>query len=660
MRGGQCEAVNYALQVITGLLNPNDDLIVNTMTVCGNITEYEYRRMSEEDFVKRLCSYDNFLDNKERAFQEIRKINCTYGNPFNAVDITMEMMEASPKEAKWLIFLTDGEWESDMERNDKKNLERFIEQTGTQVIFLNTDPNPADRSNNLDPTLRDIADVEPLQTQGKLDRIIDQMEQIGKTVMGIPGKGLDYTIDGNTVTISTPVPLKRLIVLDQERTSNSSSFPGVKEAKQNTETPLDITEDIMASNKQLSGRITHLEYANGKHVIPNGEITITFDAPIKGRNIQFFPEVAAKLVAYPTGDIKGSSGSIYTICEDEDGLVVEAKLLDLNDQPLANIDFKDCDVRLLSSGKKIKMDYDAGKKLFRAKLSLDDDETKFSVSAEYEGYFNFLSNLFTIRKDTCQKRSAGIKSEDPVLRGIVDRLDEVSPIIVYPIISDGPGQPKRSPTPEEFEDLDIEKVNKIRLGIKVKKKDDHWEVYPTTNMCACFTKTGEGELVLKMVSDNDRINADDELTVKVEIEDIGWWEKCGWLLIAGAIFLVFLWYLMGIFKKPRFAKGSEIVYYRSTRTSKRRPISYGLPTGFFNRYLIPYLPEKRNVEGLTFKAGKRGSYVFLTEGAQEENMYIGGSPIEYPGEKDARVSLGEEVMIVRKSYRENYQYNLVN
>lgn len=660
MRGnGQCEAVNYALQVIVGLTNPGDELYVNTMTLCRDVRQTEFDRMSEEEFKQRLCRYDNFLRDKEAAFETIQEIACTYANPFYAVDETMDELRQSRKKEKWLLFLTDGEWEDDMQKSDQRRLKNFIETTGAQVMFLNVDRNPRESKNNLDDALDDIADIKPLQTKGNISTIIDQMEVMGRQMMGIPKGGLKYEVEGNRVIIKTPIPLKRLIMLDQEK-SSTGTFRKITRADVDGEVELKPSQNLYPKGDGISAWINSLEYTEGNYVIPAGTITIEFDDDISSRDIRFLPEAAAKLIAYPAGDIKSSSGSIYTVCDDVNQLKVEAKLVDMNNQPLANIDLKDCKVVVHSEGKNTEMTYQTTEKVFRAEIPLGGDETKFSVSAEYEGYFNYLSNLFTVRKDTCVKRVAGIETQNNVMRGVVDRLDEVQPIQVFPRIKDGPSGAFRSPTAEEFEDLYIEKTGGGRVKVKVEKEADHWLVRPSKNWCACFTATGKSEIELTMGSDNPSIKSDDSLTIVVEIEDIGWWDKCGWLVIAFLIFLVFLWYLVGLFKKPRFSKGSEVVYFRSTRTSKRRAISYGLPTNFVNRYFIPYLPEKRTVEGLTFIAGKRYSYILLDKDSQEENMYIGGSLIEEANLKDERVSMGEEVMIVRKKYREHYQYNLIN
>ena len=88
--------------------------------------------------------------------------------------------------------------------------------------------------------------------------------------------------------------------------------------------------------------------------------------------------------------------------------------------------------------------------------------------------------------------------------------------------------------------------------------------------------------------------------------------------------------------------------------------SYPLPTGFFNRYLVPYMPEKQVVGTVEFKAGARCSHVLIDRNTQTENMFVSGFPIENPRQKDLRLSNGEKLEVARSGgSKEVYEYRKI-
>ncbi len=205
----------------------------------------------------------------------------------------------------------------------------------------------------------------------------------------------------------------------------------------------------------------------------------------------------------------------------------------------------------------------------------------------------------------------------------------------------------------------MEQVGDVRIGIEVEKRDGKMYVRPTTFMCACFTTTGKDQLQIQLKSTNPNliITERGKLTIDIEIEDVGFWEKCGWLVIAGIIGLILLWYIFGILRKPRFCSGTEVIITKKSRVMTRKPKSYPLPTGFFNRYFVPYIPEKRTVGSVTFKAGARCSHILIAANTQNDKMYVSGFPLDNPGKKDVRLSNAEKLEISRQNGKEIYEYH---
>ena len=231
-------------------------------------------------------------------------------------------------------------------------------------------------------------------------------------------------------------------------------------------------------------------------------------------------------------------------------------------------------------------------------------------------------------------------------------------VTVSPQIKFG-DEPARSPNAEEMKDLYIEKLNDTRVGIDVIEKNGKMYIKPTTFLCACFTTTGKDELELALRSKNPNLKIDKNatLTLQIEIEDDSFWAKCGFLIIAFIVLLLLVWYIWGILKKPRFCKGSEIIIAKQGQLTKSRPKSYPLPTGFFNRYLVPYVAESKVVGSIKFKAGSRCSHVLISKETQTENMFVSGFPIDEPNKKDVRLSIGEKLEIRKRTRKEIYEYN---
>ena len=114
--------------------------------------------------------------------------------------------------------------------------------------------------------------------------------------------------------------------------------------------------------------------------------------------------------------------------------------------------------------------------------------------------------------------------------------------------------------------------------------------------------------------------------------------------------LFFLWWFVGLLRKARFRPGAAIVRERGQRRETEL-----LRGSWVLRWVVPYLPERRTLWGLVFKAGSTRSFVLLAKESQAEDMRIGGQPIDAPGQKDLRISSGEAVQTTGRN-RESFRY----
>ncbi len=650
MKGEQCDAVNYALQTMVGVLSPDDELYVVTM----------------ED--KRLHTIN--LRNKQAEINnKIRPLQCRRDNPFEAVNIAIAQLDKSRKKQKYLLLLADGEWEDlDPKRpkrravENKKTLEDFSKQLTTEIIFLNLDKLNDDIRNTLKTVLSDINRQEPLQTNGKPKEIIRHMGDMAATVMSMSPEGLGVEQKGNRIVVNSKVPLKRLIVVGQGAVdlSELSNVTSVVSANKELYVEGPFTANKKSQNFSLSGKILHIKSGkNSKKAIPKGDINIKLNQPINIQQYKFLPETAAKLSIDFDGFFKTAAKDV--VCDSTKFITLNAQILDLEGKSLDTEVLKESTVTFKNedSRKRERFQLIADKQQFSYRLPVNKDRISFSVTAKHPNYFNYKSIVYTVKRDTCPLPKGIIEASKTDLTAKVTELDQAGGLTLTPKIKVG-NAPPRLPTASELADLDIElEDNGAGLGLNIERKDGQITVTPTSAcFCTLFTKTGQQQLKAKLVSKQNKIDVSGNppLTININIEDAPFLQRYGFCLLLLFLILFILWYLLGIIKKKRFASGSEIIITKVSSRIKHKPRSHPLPTSFVKRWLIPYITETQMIGSVTFKAGSRDSHVFLAAETQSDNMYISGLPIDEPNKKDIRISNGESLEIVRRNNKEMYTY----
>jgi len=638
---GQCEGINYAMQVLVGLLHPQDELFVFKM------------HPAVETSIN--------LSGKQESIQ---KVSSTYDclaatTPFASVVKASVRLKSSVKKEKWLIILSDGEiTEQNFELNHPDELKTLVNQTGGRVIFLNVNP----AFSVMDSYLANSgATTKTLRTQGNFTEIINTMEQVASNIMSF-SKGIQVQQQGNKAVFNTPIPLRRVVVL-QQSSQPSVNLPKITKAAAEGKTLL--TDKSYKAHKaktgySMSGNVTHLEATLG--LIPTGNVEIEFSAAPDMNRTKFLPEAAVKLSTELSGGIKSKQGSLYKICDTVKNVVITASLTDDNNQNISDEVLKKCTVQAINetNGQKTTLRLNEQTKTFVGTVPVTGNKIVLSVSAEFTGYFNLLSSIYTLEKESCPVPNAGfdVSGGQATLRAKVTDLDNAPSFTVIPkiILDNGTS---RIPTKDELKLLEIVQVNETDLYLSIHKNDDGtFSIRPVKRLCACFTPTGTDNLTFELKSNSPSIKttSNNKLDLKVIIENDTFWAKCGWLIIALLILAVLIWYIYGLIVKPRFCRGSEIVYTRETNMMKNRAKSYPLPGGFFERYLVPYKPEKQIVGSVQFIAGVRCGHVLVAAKSQNEFMFLMGMPLDKPGNKDERLANGENLEIVRQSTKEKYEY----
>lgn len=640
---GQCEGINYAMQVLVGLLHQQDELSVFKMQPPNGTP---INLFSKNDAIRQISNTYNCL---ERT------------TPFTAIANAAQQLRKSSKPLKWLIILSDGEiTEQGFELSYPNDLQQLVTQAGARIIFLNVNA----KTNVLDTFLDAKAPTtKTLRTKGNFTDVVNTMEQIASGVMTF-SNGITVQQQGSTAKFTSPVPLRRVVVLQQQTSQTSGKLPAITGATAGGKS-LSIDKSYNAQKSKgtygMSGNVTHLE-PSGIGVIPLGEVSINFNAAPNFQRTKFFPEAAVKLSTELIGGTQQQQSSVYKICDTAQHVLLTATLTDDSNRALSAEVLKKCKVQCINetNAQKTTLQLDPATGKFTAKIPMTGNKITLSVSAEFTGYFNLLSNIYTIEKEKCviPKAVFDAKGGLTTLTAKVTQLAYAPSVTVTPKIQQDNGM-LRNPTPAELKQLEIIQLNDSRLKLRVDKNPDGtFTIKPTTRICACFTPTGSDNLQFELRSKSPSIKTDtnSKLTVAVTVQDDTFWAKCGALIIALLVILLLLWYIRGIIIKPRFCLGSEIIYTRVTNVIKNKPKSYPLPGSFFNRWLIPYKPEKIMVGSVMFIAGSRCSHILVSAKTQNEYMFLAGMPLDNPGKKDERLSNGEKVEVVTGSIKESYEY----
>ncbi len=256
-----------------------------------------------------------------------------------------------------------------------------------------------------------------------------------------------------------------------------------------------------------------------------------------------------------------------------------------------------------------------------------------------------------------------MKIEPAEWRGSLDQLDEADPICITPTID---GRPM---TESEFTEIKDNLQVNTEAKIKVEAVKDHFEIHPElAALGMAFTPVGnlDADVVL-----TGRISGEEVRdSLSIYIEDLPWWVKYRSWIVYPLLFIIALWYINGVIRKPRFAREEAFINHETTSILNGRPSSASNPVterlagGWFQRWLVPYRPESLAIAGLTFIAMPNKSCIKISRESLENELDGEGTRIFSSGIKLAKEDLvsdlvlndGEELLIERRVSREKFKY----
>lgn len=642
---------NYALQMLTGMLAEEDQLFVVQMSTAAQADAM-------------------MLTQQAAAIDSMRQLPMPVDGsptPYGSVATAMQALEASGGTDNWMLIITDGEF-NDAPPVDfiQPRVRTFMERTGARVLFLLIGENDAEVQGFADqPAVavwREEAQASIYRALGPQD-IIAQMQRIAADITARTfGQGPRIDVQGDRVRVETELPLRRLTLLQQDpQPEPLVGFSSASVDGQGLRAPSVLDAAFPEpSILDLYGRLTHLSRTAEGRTIPAGIIDVRLDRNVATNELDVLPEVAARLavrfvdaegipIAVQGGLVEPCRGSSFRI---------EAALLSPEGDTLTQQIQRpnDLDVRLRLSAQEQAMTLHPSRTRFERLLAVPDSATTASVSAVYPGYFNYLSSVYTVRGVYCAPPRALDLSPPPSWEADLDKVPDTAPLTLTPTAD---GQPV---TPPDFEQWSLDVVDDDGLNLNMERSDNGWTLKPRRSRPLWqLTPTGPFEVTVEARTQDER-ETPARQTLTFTIHDIGFWAKWGLLLMCALVLLVLLWYLIGIIRKPRFAAGSGINHQRVQRSgvTRRQPSWYPLPTAWANRWLVPYLPESRRVEGMRFVAAPKSYFVKLPIGELNEDMFISGLPIiedpENPPKRDPTLQNNETLRIKTGRSEERYTY----
>ena len=623
---------NFALQTLIGLLDSEDRLHVVAMSDPGRAVEMT-GRTGKSDGIDRL---------KRQAVPK--------GNtPEQALFTALQVLQSSPDPSseRWLVVITDGVFDS-MERNVPgarrtitDRFARFVRETGARTVLMLIGGG-ADRSlGDLWKREAQAAVLYAASSREIIDRMHDVASMLSSREAGTAD--LQATVRGSEETLSPRFPLRRLVVFAQS--DGGSQLPRIT-AMSAAGAELDRVEHLpqmvaAAAGGRSSAIVAHVLAKSAGSVIPEGtdRIRIVFDTSKNVGKVRYLPEVAARLDVelrdvHGRAMSPGKSGA-FDVCEGEAVRVVSRLVTPagktLTEGQSDPSGFKA--IFRLGDGGDQPMALSSSKVEFTGSFQMPVGATTVSAAASFPGYFNFRSRIFTLEPKDCRPRGIRIDEDRSHWKGDVRDLERSHVRLQLLVEGKPPGK-------EEFSSWTASIVSQSTVPFSLARDESAgvWVLRPKAGWGgACFTPTGDQNPIIQVKS--PRPGEDRQVNLVLPVSDPGWLRRCGPFAAAVLASIFLLWWLIGVVRKPRFAKGACV----ERREAERRSDTSALRGYWVMRYLVPYIPESATSHGLLFRAGRRGDYILLARESQEADMWIAGEKIEVPGQKDVRVSSGTAI-----------------
>lgn len=632
-------AANYSLQLLSSLVSQNDEIYVSST--------------SSPENTRRLSSTNEILDFLQLMQNEQSPES---GTPYTGITTLLSALEQSQKTDKWLIAITDGEFESftnqqlatDIEKARKLGVKAnfiLIERSGSSAVAR-------EWSNGVGSETIQIS---------RATQLPNKMEELAAKLTDRDADGLDVNINNNRVTVQSIFPLRSMVVITQgnQDVKVSNAFLQSNSGNRDLEKrQFDIKSVQENPNVHRYASVSHLNFENP---IDLGDETavVEFNGDAGKVDLAILPEVAARLDVsiYDESNKKVDKNAqgFYEICKDQH-LVLHSKITDNNSNSLTSyannlnnfdVGFED------STGTLIQSNFNNNTQIFETTFTTN-QTTFLNPYAKYRGYFNFQSDTINIQPVDCERdiKITNTTKVDNDRRWVrpLNELDNNDKII-FKVTLDGKPAKEQEMIKWQWE-YDTEHWDMIATEGKV-------EFLPITNCCVFVWSRQQPhsqEFKLNVITANKYDTITLPNPMQYEWSEPAGLHKYWWLygcpITALLSLLSFLWYLYRIIVvKQRFGRKAKVhIIQDGDETFEPLVRSKSL----LKHWLWPSKVETKVVNGITFKAIGRGGHAILVAGKSltqdhdvDEWMY------DENAKEQANARLRDGSVIVKKGIQYN-------
>ncbi|WP_223595669.1 vWA domain-containing protein [Neobacillus bataviensis] len=667
---------NYALQSFTALLEKQDQLKVVFMsspTVANPIELDERLRQHEIDQI--------------RAWQG--KKNTPLASLHTAINELNKAAENNRNSDFWLIVLTDGIFNELNHLDpsipttqidaDKKalfsslqDLKTKVEKNGTSIhttlIPIETYLNPEELSIMADfkRQWKESSGGIVLESKGQLD-IIQRINEVAALMTNRdPNEQEQFDLnpvwEGNQLVLKSPFPLRRITLLEQSAEENASFqmkefYMNNQRIEQGMEGPFKVKtpDDPAKLNPPIRGTFTHFKNVNGDGVIEKGTYKIVFDKKPTEEQQKNIEVVAEPAIDFKIGFQKiNSNGSLTedpSVFFKGSKMRVETTLLK-SDSSDEEIDIRDIDVGSLFEvvakigQNNLPLKYDRKLNKFIGEFTIPNNE-KIPVNVKVN-----IKGFYQQEKDTSLQvlptRKLSLVANTDAWSAPLDKLDQAQPLVITPMVNG-----------EEMTSEELKKImNQLKIdspgNIKIEKKQKGNQIYIYPKSLSPIFRTSVGEVPLHITLQGQYPNEVAEGTFTLTIEDISIFKKYGKDIIKALILLALIVYLIGIIIKPRFDKNRISIEYKQSRKREKlreaRVMTENFHTSWVQRWLVPYLAEKKRISDLVFKADRKKDRVLLVKESQYADLIVRHEKLLDRSKKaDIAIYHNDEIQIERSN-----------
>jgi hypothetical protein len=582
--------------------------------------------MAKEDELYLVKNYRaQRLNRNQSALTQVEKLSASGRGDFGLLKPVIEDIPFTEGEDIVIIIIGDGMWGDNLRdistsSKDISKWDTFYSKYKPHLYALSfQSPSiPHDGQTSLySMVLQKYPKAEYKDISvNSFEEIRKQLEEVIKRTLKAATVDDIKTTGSRTIEVTNKLPLKEIIVLVQKK-GQPGSVPKVQNAEAEG-VDLDAVFSVSnAKSKQngtvtLSGHVAHLQPKDSKVIAAGTTIKITFDKEINPAEVALLP-VADLDIPLALGGIhvisSNKTNNVYAICDNENTIDISPDaFIDGNGNEVDVESLKNCKISYSSDAGSGVLKYTNGK--FQAKLNMKNKaQVILSLRLECEEIADITTPNYTIMRQKCDNPEPPIDLGRQVIQTPLLLSDLLSNsfdgcIKIYPIIyQDG----KEVQVTTKNRKLIVNNLPGS-FETAVTDKGDHWLLcLRAKKNCACFMTDDkiELELYMKSVTMNEKSL---KRTLEIPLnQNISLWERCKWFLLALLLGILTLWYVLALLRKKRFKSESYITSKTvNIQLQTEKQVKYGsaqeLPTNWFNRWLVPYFPERRHYDILFLEA----------------------------------------------------------